>query len=279
MGSVVDRDNHRNCVGGCMLTLSAAAIARRESTYKLDSFQLDELLTLAGGLCMICQQCHAMVIDTTTRAEQQRPRGLVCRFCKDRIATYEGSFGDEVPFLAGCRCMPRDDPEWEPRIAAATAQYLHRAAALDSCATNAERYDMLIGDLAVHGRDPHGVWSGTPLTELPPLPVRNRFVPDDYGGIPPLARDWCEGSCRAHAEHLYIACFDEPTMLRDADTRKAVLHYVGWTRQHPPLRRVNQHGPACREFLVAILPGTLAEEAHLKAEGLCPKCGQPLRYH
>ncbi|MEU6191999.1 hypothetical protein [Nocardia sp. NPDC047038] len=68
-------------------------------------------------------------------------------------------------------------------------------------------------------------------------------------------------------------------MLRDADTLQAVLHYVGWTRQHPPLRRASQHGPAYRESLVAILPGTLAEEAHLKAEGRCPRCGQPLHYH
>lgn len=272
-------DIHARCVGGCMLAASQPALARRAAKYGLDLPQLDQLMGLLEGRCMICHRCHAMVIDTSTRAAQRRPRGLLCRFCKQRVAIHEGAFADNNPFYTSCRCQQAQDPDWVPRLQAATAQYLDRTAHLDECATNRHRLDTLIEDVAARGADPAHIWSGAPRDELPVLPVEPAPPEDDFGGLPPLARVRCPDHCRDHRQHLYIACFDHPTRLHDADTRNAVMHYVGWTRQRPPLRRVEQHGAICRESLVTIVPGTLAEEALLKEHGRCPKCQRPLRYH
>ncbi len=115
-------DIHRNCFGGCMLQLPKSALAKRAKRHKLGEHQLDQLLQALEGRCMICLRCHAMYIDTTTRAATLRLRGIVCRWCKQRLAGHEGSYGNDRRVL-GCRCRPRDDPEWEPRMAAATAQY------------------------------------------------------------------------------------------------------------------------------------------------------------
>ncbi|WP_410874726.1 hypothetical protein [Nocardia sp. A7] len=197
------------------------------------------------------------------------------------MAIYEGSFGDEMPFYSLCRCRSSNDSEWKPRILAATAQYLDRTEHAEPFLTNQEQFETLIEDVLARGPDPQHVWDGAPVSSLPKLPALTdgpSTVPMD-GDRPPLARDRCTNDCRAHNEHVYIACFEKPTKLRDADTHKAVMHYVGWTRQQPPVLRVSQHGPICRESLVAIVPGTEAEEALLKAEGLCPKCDRPLMYY
>ncbi len=264
-----------------MLQTPRAALAKRASKYRLAPQQLDRMLQLLDGRCMVCLRCHAMVIDTTTRAADRRPRGLLCRFCKQRVAIYEGSFGDEMPFYSLCRCRSSNDSEWKPRILAATAQYLDRTEHAEPFLTNQEQFETLIEDVLARGPDPQHVWDGAPVSSLPKLPALTdgpSTVPMD-GDRPPLARDRCTNDCRAHNEHVYIACFEKPTKLRDADTHKAVMHYVGWTRQQPPVLRVSQHGPICRESLVAIVPGTEAEEALLKAEGLCPKCDRPLMYY
>ncbi|RJO77631.1 hypothetical protein D5S18_07815 [Nocardia panacis] len=55
-----------------------------------------------------------MVVDTTTRATERTPRGVLCRFCKDRVAGYEGSYGDDRPLMVGCRCRPADIVDWAP---------------------------------------------------------------------------------------------------------------------------------------------------------------------
>ncbi|MVU80636.1 hypothetical protein GPX89_25720 [Nocardia sp. ET3-3] len=274
-----EAETHRDCVGGCMPQLPKSALAKRAKRHKLGEHQLDQLLQALDGRCMICQRCHAMYIDTTTRAATVRLRGVVCRWCKQRIAVHEGSYGNERGVL-GCRCRPRDDPEWEPRMAAATAQYLERTARLTSYATDQEWFEALIDDLSVHGPDPSGVWSGIPLSDLPQLTAPESLPTAEFDrSCSPLARQRCADNCRNHDEHIYIACFAEPTKLRDADTFDAVMHYVGWTRQRPPVRRVNQHGAICRKSLIAIVPGTETEEAHLKDEAQCPQCGRPLRYN
>lgn len=274
-----DLDQHRNCTRECLLKLPPARVANRASRHKFAKGQLEELVRLLGGRCMLCLNCHAMVVDTTTRAAERRPRGVLCLFCKDRVAGYEGSYGDDAPLALGCRCRPRDTAGWEPRITAATAQYLDRTARLEHYRTNAERLAALIADVSAHGADPHQVWDGAPLADLPQLPAREAQPSHDYSDDPPLTRPRCANECREHAKPIYIACFEEPTQLRDSDADDiAIRHYVGWTRQHPPIRRVSQHGAICRESLVAIIPGSLAEEDSLKVNERCPKCGDPLWY-
>ncbi|RJO77634.1 hypothetical protein D5S18_07830 [Nocardia panacis] len=162
-------------------------------------------------------------------------------------------------------------------MAAATAQYLDRTARLMNYPTNSERLAALIADVSANGADPHRIWDSD-IAVLPQLPVREAPAAESYGDGPPLSRPRCGNDCREHAEHIYVACFDEPTRLHDSDAGDLeVSHYVGWTRQ-PPARRASQHGAVCRESLVAIIPGTATEEAHLKMKERCPKCGEPLRY-
>lgn len=276
-----DRGDHRNCVGGCIPALSPAELARKGARYRLGAGQLEQLLTLLAGRCMVCLRCHAMGFDLTTRAARRRPRGLLCRFCKQRVAVAEGSYPSGTAFFTGCRCGSFRDPDGAARMRAATAQYLERTRSLDACTTNRERFDTLIRDITTRGPDPHRVWSGAPLSDLPHLPPRDNALALDEAitATAPLARARCTAECRDHDEHVYIACFEKPTTLRDADTELAVTHYVGWTRQIPPGRRVSQHGAACRKALIAVIPGNLSDEQELKDSGICPKCGRLLRYH
>lgn len=268
--------DHRDCVGGCLLKATPRTREKRATKYALDGRQIDELLELLAGRCMMCLDCHATVVDIVR--DDHRARGLLCRFCKTRIATYQGSYGPDADFPLQCRCRHRSpvDDEWEPQIKAALAHYLSLTALVDR-QSNREHFDRLIGTISADGPDPHGIWEQTALDTLPQLASITEPAPD-YGGVPPLSRQHCPSDCRAHPAHIYISCFATPTVLRDADTQFAVMHYVGFTRQHPPMRRVSQHGPACREALVAIIPGACDEEEALKAGSLCPRCGLALAY-
>ncbi|MGW0356135.1 hypothetical protein ACWDXV_18205 [Nocardia nova] len=196
------------------------------------------------------------------------------------MAVAEGSYPSGTAFFTACRCGSFQDPDGAARMRAATAQYLERTRSLDACTTNRERFDTLIRDVITRGPNPHRVWSGAPLSVLPPLPPRGTVCALDEAitASAPLARAGCTAECRGHEEHVYIACFEEPTTLRDADIVLAVTHYVGWTRQIPPVRRVSQHGAACRKALIIVIPGALSDEQELKDSGICPKCGRPLRY-
>lgn len=264
---------HDWCIGGCLANSSPRTRANRASRYGIGPEQLDELLGLLAGRCMVCLDCHAMVVDTAR--DSRKVRGLICRFCKMRVATYEGSYGPDARFYTPCRCRKSRDDEWQPRIKAALAQYLSRIAS--GGATNREQVDILIRELSANGPDPHRVWDHAPLTALPRLPeVTRPAAATNYGDVLPLARSRCPNDCRDHPEHIYIACFSTPTTLRDMDKRHTFMHYVGWTRQQPPVRRVKQHGSVCLNALVTIVPGSETEEADLKARYRCPRCGQPL---
>jgi hypothetical protein len=56
----------------------------------------------------------------------------------------------------------------------------------------------------------------------------------------------------------------------------AIRHYVGWTQQARPSKRISRHGPAVSREVVYLEPGTLRDEAVMKVVGTCPKCGEPL---
>jgi hypothetical protein len=51
-------------------------------------------------------------------------------------------------------------------------------------------------------------------------------------------------------------------------------HYVGWSSQADPRKRIYDHGPAALREIVYLEPDTMNDEAELKVIGRCPKCGE-----
>lgn len=154
-----------------------------------------------------------------------------------------------------------------------------------------EAFARLVAEVRVDGIDPTGAWTKS-SEDLPDAdavrPVRPSGSSNDapYRHVPPLQRDPCNLECLAHEEHVYVACFDEPTMIADRDHHPddpkrnyAVLHYVGWTTQQPPVKRLAQHGAACRRSVVLLVPGSQGDEHWLKARGRCPRCSGTLWYY
>jgi hypothetical protein len=97
------------------------------------------------------------------------------------------------------------------------------------------------------------------------LATGSRTGPNPVTAAPPAERGW-----------VYVLCFGKPRHVPDGDVGHPVSHYVGWTQQVPPWRRVTSHGGA--RFLVSINPGTPTDEERLKASGTCALCGSPLEY-
>ncbi len=56
-----------------------------------------------------------------------------------------------------------------------------------------------------------------------------------------------------------------------------IRHYVGWTQQQNPRKRIGRHAPLGVTEVVYVEPGTMADEHDLKQTGHCPKCGEPYR--
>lgn len=70
-----------------------------------------------------------------------------------------------------------------------------------------------------------------------------------------------------------------PSPLTDADgylSATQIRHYVGWTQQRLPRKRISRHGPAALRGIVYLQPGTTQDEQAMKLTGTCPKCGEPL---
>jgi hypothetical protein len=92
--------------------------------------------------------------------------------------------------------------------------------------------------------------------------------------------------------HVYVLHYDQPQIVKsvsgdyagsapraDADgwlSATAIRHYVGWTQQRLPRKRINRHGPAALREIVYLQPGTTRDEQLMKASGTCPKCGEAL---
>jgi hypothetical protein len=55
---------------------------------------------------------------------------------------------------------------------------------------------------------------------------------------------------------------------------RPIRHYVGWTQQVKPSKRISRHGPAANREVVYLEPGTTRDEQMLKLTGTCPKCGE-----
>jgi len=70
-----------------------------------------------------------------------------------------------------------------------------------------------------------------------------------------------------------------PSPQSDADgflSATPIRHYVGWTQQAKPSKRISRHGPAVNREVVYLQPGTTRDEQILKLTGTCPKCGESL---
>ena len=69
-----------------------------------------------------------------------------------------------------------------------------------------------------------------------------------------------------------------PSARADADgfvSATPIRHYVGWTQQRVPRKRINRHGPAALREVVYLQPGTTQDERTMKRTGVCPTCGEP----
>jgi hypothetical protein len=55
-----------------------------------------------------------------------------------------------------------------------------------------------------------------------------------------------------------------------------IRHYVGWTQQARPSKRISRHGPAALREVVYLETGTMRDEQAMKSTGACPKCGESL---
>jgi hypothetical protein len=92
---------------------------------------------------------------------------------------------------------------------------------------------------------------------------------------------------------VYVLHYDPPQIVRSVSMDYAGLqavagkhglesdgpisHYVGWTQQSDPRRRIYNHGPISRCEVVSLRPGTMRDEQREKLTGACPKCGAALR--
>jgi len=92
--------------------------------------------------------------------------------------------------------------------------------------------------------------------------------------------------------HVYALHYEVPQVVRSVSRDYAgpspkadpdgflsaspIRHYVGWTQQAKPSKRINRHGPAASREVVYLQPGTTRDEQLLKLTGTCPKCGEAL---
>ena len=92
--------------------------------------------------------------------------------------------------------------------------------------------------------------------------------------------------------HVYVVHYDEPQVVKSVSIDYAgpsprsgadgflsatpIRHYVGWTQQRLPRKRINRHGPAAVREVGYLQPGTTKDEHTMKLTGMCPKCGEPL---
>lgn len=96
----------------------------------------------------------------------------------------------------------------------------------------------------------------------------------------------CPIHCQDHPEHVYILCYGQPVVVSDRDHLIAdpthgypITHYVGYTRQQPPVKRIRSHGALSAHHIAEIRPGTAADEETVKRREKCPHCGGSLWYY
>jgi hypothetical protein len=115
-------------------------------------------------------------------------------------------------------------------------------------------------------KDPRPEWvqrleekHGLPINKIPGTtyglcydpPVVVESVSMDYAGDPP-----------EHNARGYLS----PGPIR---------HYVGWTQQRDPNRRIRNHHNAGTAVTVTLSQGTMEHEEEIKRTETCPTCGRP----
>lgn len=93
--------------------------------------------------------------------------------------------------------------------------------------------------------------------------------------------------------HVYVLHYEVPQFVRSVSGDYAgtspsngpdgrwqsatpIRHYVGWTQQANPRKRMGAHGPVALREVVYLEPGTPRDEHTMKLTGTCPKCGESL---
>ncbi len=90
---------------------------------------------------------------------------------------------------------------------------------------------------------------------------------------------------------IYGLCYDPPTVVESVSLDYAgdppehnargyvsagpIRHYVGWTQQRDPNRRISNHHRASTSVTVTVGRGTMEREEQVKRTASCPTCGQP----
>ncbi|WP_375425512.1 hypothetical protein [uncultured Friedmanniella sp.] len=88
---------------------------------------------------------------------------------------------------------------------------------------------------------------------------------------------------------IYTLCYDPPVIVRSVSRNYAgpspvfarggfesatpIRHYVGWTQQADPRKRISRHHRAATPVTVTLSTGTMLDEDHLQQTGHCPTCG------
>lgn len=270
--------DHEFCRPGCLQLVDPQRVRARAYAAKVAPADLAALVDLGGGLCMICRRCHANVVDVDRTGTVVR--GVVCRWCRTRLSVADGAIGNlAAASAADCRCAARTD-EARARLRKATARYLSRADVPPSRSDRRGAFANLVDQVRHDGADRAGVWS-TATDDIPTRFWTQAIGPtvERFDGAA-LERPQCPPLCMVHQQHVYVACYGTPTHVRDADVPydHRVTHYVGWTSQQPPGKRLRQHGPATPRCLVVLVPGDKHDETIVKGEQNCPRCHQPLWY-
>jgi hypothetical protein len=119
------------------------------------------------------------------------------------------------------------------------------------------------GNIQIMAGDPRPDWVrhleqkyGLPLRKIPGTiyglcydpPVVVRSVSIDYAGHPPK-----------HDDGGYLSA-------------GSIAHYVGWTQQRDPYRRIGDHHPPQTRVTVTVGKGTMEREDEIKRTATCPTC-------
>jgi hypothetical protein len=92
--------------------------------------------------------------------------------------------------------------------------------------------------------------------------------------------------------HVYVLHYETPQVVKSVSADYAgptprsdsdgylsatpIRHYVGWTQQRLPRKRINRHGPGALREIVYPESGTTCDEQAMKLNGNCSKCGESL---
>ena len=90
---------------------------------------------------------------------------------------------------------------------------------------------------------------------------------------------------------VYGLCYDPPVVVESVSMDYAgdppehnargylsagpIRHYVGWTQQKDPKRRILNHHSAGTAVTVTLDQGTMEREEEIKRTANCPTCGRP----